>query len=61
MFLMYDTVFEVLVIRLTISQSLALGRPTSIHFSFVDCEFPNDEEATLNNDGNIEYGCKFCF
>lgn len=45
-------------ICLTILQSLALGRPPAIHFSFVDCEFPNDEEATLNNDGQIEYGCK---
>jgi len=61
-FLMYDTVSEGLHDSyLTISQSLALGRPPSIHFSYVDCEYPNDDEATLNNDGNIEYGCKFCF
>ncbi|KAK2467174.1 hypothetical protein APHAL10511_000723 [Amanita phalloides] len=39
-----------------VSHSLALGRPPSIHFSFVDCEFPLDEEATLSNDGQIEYG-----
>ncbi|KAF9070158.1 hypothetical protein BDP27DRAFT_647716 [Rhodocollybia butyracea] len=29
-----------------ISHSVALGRPPSIHLSFVDCEFPTDEEAT---------------
>lgn len=38
-----------------------MGRPPAIHFSFVDCEFPNDEEATLNNDGQIENGCRFYF
>ncbi|KAF8624946.1 hypothetical protein AX17_006972 [Amanita inopinata Kibby_2008] len=39
-----------------VSHSLALGRPPAIHLSFVDCEFPADEEATLNNDGQIENG-----
>ncbi|KAJ3921626.1 fungal-specific transcription factor domain-containing protein, partial [Lentinula edodes] len=32
-----------------ISHSVALGRPPSIHLSFVDCEFPTDEEATLSD------------
>lgn len=40
------------------SQSLAIGRPPSIHQSFADCEFPTDEEATLSNSGEVEYGCK---
>ncbi|KAL0575544.1 hypothetical protein V5O48_006418 [Marasmius crinis-equi] len=30
-----------------VSHSLALGRPPSVNLSFVDCEFPVDEEATL--------------
>ncbi|KAJ3716513.1 fungal-specific transcription factor domain-containing protein [Lentinula raphanica] len=34
-----------------ISHSVALGRPPSIHLSFVDCEFPTDEEATLSDTG----------
>ncbi|KIK68235.1 hypothetical protein GYMLUDRAFT_709234 [Collybiopsis luxurians FD-317 M1] len=34
-----------------ISHSVALGRPPSIHLSFVDCEFPTDEEASLNDNG----------
>ncbi|KAF5392659.1 hypothetical protein D9757_000881 [Collybiopsis confluens] len=34
-----------------ISHSVALGRPPSIHLSFVDCEFPTDEEATLSDSG----------
>ncbi|KAK0210193.1 fungal-specific transcription factor domain-containing protein, partial [Desarmillaria ectypa] len=37
-------------------QSLALGRPPSVHLSFVDCEFPTDEEATLSQSGDIEFG-----
>ncbi|KAJ3931870.1 MAG: fungal-specific transcription factor domain-containing protein [Lentinula lateritia] len=32
-----------------ISHSVALGRPPSIHLSFVDCEFPTDEEATFSD------------
>ncbi|KAF8901817.1 fungal-specific transcription factor domain-containing protein, partial [Mucidula mucida] len=39
-----------------VSHSLALGRPPSIHQSFADCEFPTDEEATLSDSGEIEYG-----
>ncbi|KAK1222054.1 hypothetical protein PQX77_015153, partial [Marasmius sp. AFHP31] len=30
-----------------VSHSLALGRPPSANLSFVDCEFPTDEEATI--------------
>lgn len=39
-----------------VSHSLALGRPPSVHLSFVDCEFPTDEEATLSQSGDIEFG-----
>lgn len=43
---------------LTLShQSLALGRPPSISLTLADCEFPTDEEATLNDKGVIQYGC----
>ncbi|KAE9402683.1 hypothetical protein BT96DRAFT_990914 [Gymnopus androsaceus JB14] len=36
--------------------SVALGRPPSIHLSFVDCEFPTDEEATLSDTGEEVMG-----
>ncbi|KAG7453080.1 uncharacterized protein BT62DRAFT_45886 [Guyanagaster necrorhizus] len=39
-----------------VSHSLALGRPPAVHLSFVDCEFPTDEEATLSQSGDIEFG-----
>ncbi|TFK66166.1 hypothetical protein BDN72DRAFT_844719 [Pluteus cervinus] len=39
-----------------ISHSLALGRPPAIHLSYVDCEFPLDEEATLSDTGEVENG-----
>ncbi|KAK0212795.1 fungal-specific transcription factor domain-containing protein [Desarmillaria ectypa] len=32
--------------------SLTLGRPPSIRPSYVDCQFPIDDEETLDNDGN---------
>lgn len=32
--------------------SLTLGRPPSIRLSYVDCQFPIDEEETLDNEGN---------
>ncbi|EKM81461.1 hypothetical protein AGABI1DRAFT_54232 [Agaricus bisporus var. burnettii JB137-S8] len=33
-----------------VSHSLALGRPPAIHLSYVDCEFPLDEEATIDDE-----------
>ncbi|KAF8888044.1 fungal-specific transcription factor domain-containing protein [Infundibulicybe gibba] len=39
-----------------VSHSLALGRPPAIHLSYVDCEFPIDEEATLSDTGEIQSG-----
>ncbi|KAJ8461802.1 hypothetical protein ONZ45_g18167 [Pleurotus djamor] len=39
-----------------VSHSLALGRPPAIHLSYVDCEFPIDEEATLSDAQEIQYG-----
>ncbi|KAJ3512326.1 hypothetical protein NLJ89_g3583 [Agrocybe chaxingu] len=33
-----------------LSHSLALGRPPSNHPSYVDCEFPIDEDASLSSD-----------
>lgn len=44
------------LLTLDISNSLALGRPPSMNLSFIDCEFPIDEEATISNDGQIEDG-----
>ncbi|KAK0461217.1 fungal-specific transcription factor domain-containing protein [Desarmillaria tabescens] len=32
--------------------SLTLGRPPSIRLSYVNCQFPIDDEETLDNDGN---------
>ncbi|KAJ7837426.1 fungal-specific transcription factor domain-containing protein [Mycena olivaceomarginata] len=34
-----------------VSHSLALGRPPAIHLSYVDCEYPDDEESTLIDNG----------
>ncbi|KAF8074719.1 fungal-specific transcription factor domain-containing protein [Lyophyllum atratum] len=39
-----------------VSHSLALGRPPAMHLSYVDCEFPIDEEATLSDTGEIQGG-----
>uniref|UniRef100_A0A8H8CL84 Xylanolytic transcriptional activator regulatory domain-containing protein n=1 Tax=Psilocybe cubensis TaxID=181762 RepID=A0A8H8CL84_PSICU len=36
--------------------SFALGRPPSIRLSYVDCEFPDDDEATLDAQGNTLVG-----
>ncbi|KAG6891283.1 hypothetical protein C0992_009475 [Termitomyces sp. T32_za158] len=36
--------------------SLATGRPPSIRLSYVDCEFPEDDEATIDKDGNLLKG-----
>ncbi|KAF4619863.1 hypothetical protein D9613_005134 [Agrocybe pediades] len=36
--------------------SLALGRPPSIRLSYVDCEFPDDDEAKLDADGKVLVG-----
>ena len=38
-------------------QSLALGRPPSIRLSYVDTEFPDDDEATVDAQGNALVGC----
>lgn len=40
-------------------QSLALGRPPTIQLSYVDCEFPLDEEATIDNEGSTQHGCEY--
>ncbi|KAJ7689582.1 fungal-specific transcription factor domain-containing protein [Mycena rosella] len=39
-----------------VSHSLALGRPPVIHLSYVDCEYPEDEECTLTELGEIRPG-----
>ncbi|KAG6856579.1 hypothetical protein H0H87_002967 [Tephrocybe sp. NHM501043] len=47
-----------------VSHSLALGRPPSMHMSYIDCEFPIDEEASLDNNGEVQNGfwrMKYCF
>ncbi|KJA29960.1 hypothetical protein HYPSUDRAFT_210788 [Hypholoma sublateritium FD-334 SS-4] len=36
--------------------SLALGRPPSIRLSYVDTEFPDDDEATVDEQGNTLVG-----
>ncbi|KAJ7216791.1 hypothetical protein B0H12DRAFT_1153995 [Mycena haematopus] len=40
-----------------VSHSLALGRPPAIHLSYVDCEYPEDEESTVVDDGKVRPGC----
>ncbi|EAU81161.2 hypothetical protein CC1G_10448 [Coprinopsis cinerea okayama7 len=39
-----------------VSHSLALGRPPAIHLSYVDCEFPEDEEASTSPAGEKQSG-----
>ncbi|KAF7337693.1 hypothetical protein MSAN_02242800 [Mycena sanguinolenta] len=39
-----------------VSHSLALGRPPAIHLSYVDCEYPEDEESTMMDDGKVRPG-----
>ncbi|KAG6827273.1 hypothetical protein H0H92_012509 [Tricholoma furcatifolium] len=39
-----------------VSHSLALGRPPAMHLSYIDCEFPIDEEATLSDKGEVQNG-----
>ncbi|KAG7449259.1 uncharacterized protein BT62DRAFT_1053666 [Guyanagaster necrorhizus] len=36
--------------------SIALGRPPSIRLSYVDCEYPTDDEASLNENGEPKIG-----
>lgn len=45
------------------TQSLALGRPPAIHLSYVDCEFPEDEESSRTDLGELRPGstCPFSF
>ena len=40
-------------------QSFALGRPPSIRLSYVDTEFPDDDEAMVDAQGNTLVGCEF--
>ncbi|EGN96944.1 hypothetical protein SERLA73DRAFT_185195 [Serpula lacrymans var. lacrymans S7.3] len=39
-----------------VSHSLALGRPPSIHLSYVDCEFPKDEDEMISDTGEVQEG-----
>ncbi|KAK7063782.1 hypothetical protein R3P38DRAFT_2820319 [Favolaschia claudopus] len=39
-----------------VSHSLALGRPPAINLSYVDCEFPEDDESTVMEDGKVRPG-----
>ncbi|KDR81167.1 hypothetical protein GALMADRAFT_222679 [Galerina marginata CBS 339.88] len=39
-----------------VSHSLALGRPPAIHLSYVDCEFPLDDDASLSTDAEHQNG-----
>lgn len=45
-------------VRSDMLQSLALGRPPSIRLSYVDTEFPDDDEATVDEQGNTLVGCE---
>ncbi|KAF5316353.1 hypothetical protein D9619_006856 [Psilocybe cf. subviscida] len=39
-----------------VSHSLALGRPPAIHLSYVDCEYPIDDDASLSNAAEHQTG-----
>ncbi|KAJ6594808.1 fungal-specific transcription factor domain-containing protein [Mycena capillaripes] len=52
------------VFNADISHSLALGRPPAIHLSYVDCEYPEDEEISPTDQGEPRPGIwhsKYCF
>lgn len=34
-----------------------MGRPPAIHLSYVDCEFPLDDDASLSDDAEHQSGC----
>jgi hypothetical protein len=34
-----------------------MGRPPAIHLSYVDCEYPEDEECSLTDVGDVRPGC----
>lgn len=36
-----------------------MGRPPATRFSYVDCEFPVDEEEFLDENGDRQPGCKY--
>lgn len=50
--------FRAKILSETYSQSLATGRPPCILLPFVDCQFPRDEGARLNEKGKEEPGCE---
>ncbi|KAF9477057.1 hypothetical protein BDN70DRAFT_862320 [Pholiota conissans] len=39
-----------------VSHSLALGRPPAIHLSYVDCEFPTDDDSSLSSTAEHQDG-----
>ncbi|KAJ7187840.1 hypothetical protein C8R46DRAFT_879113 [Mycena filopes] len=39
-----------------LSHCLAMGRPPAIHLAYVDCEYPEDEECSLTEDGEMRPG-----
>ena len=39
--------------------SLALGRPPCIGPSYIDCEFPEDDDQTLDENGQVVPGCTY--
>lgn len=43
--------------KLTPLQSLGVGRPPTINLAYADCEFPIDEEESMNEKGEIAPGC----
>lgn len=40
-------------------QGISSGRPPLFPLRYVDCEYPEDEEQSIDQDGNAELGCKF--
>lgn len=51
----------VVVVLLTSSQCLSLGRPPSLSAVYVDCEIPDDEELLTGDDGSNLGGCGLSF
>lgn len=45
--------------HLLLSQSLGTGRPATFSLHIVDCQYPEDKEQQLDEDGNILESCEY--
>lgn len=46
------------VSHIQLIQSMASGRPVMLRRHEIDCQFPDDDEAKVNEDGSTTQGCQ---